>query len=251
MVGFGPISHMGHAIDLGGALAKLPGTKHIGISAKADLFSPEERKSILDRQWKSQNVGHEAHVVSGAGETIRKAYDSLPQGRKELHLLVGHDRAKQAESLKSAHDAGKLKEMEDKKFDKVHIHFPEDTDRKHGMSGTKMRSSVQSGDKKTFKKHLGPFTDEETSAIMTKIDRGLKSGDIAVDRNKIKKKIIKESVSRLMDRFKWKAKDIVQEPEDRSSRFKWKLGDIIPIPKVSKFHWKLSDLVFDKDQKED
>jgi hypothetical protein len=50
LVGFSPLSHMGHAQDLGGTLSSLPGNKHVGISAKADVFTPEERKAVLNKQ---------------------------------------------------------------------------------------------------------------------------------------------------------------------------------------------------------
>ena len=101
MVGFSPISHMGHAQDLGGALKKLPGTRHVGISKKTDVFDSTERKNIMNRQW--GNVGHTTHLVSGAGETIRHAYDSLPKhGKKVLHILLGGDRQEMAKGLKSS-----------------------------------------------------------------------------------------------------------------------------------------------------
>jgi len=185
LMGASPISHMGHAHDLGGALRRLPGTKHVGISSKADLFSPEERKSILNRQWK--DVGHTTHVVKMAGETVRKAYDSIPENtkRKELHLLVGGDRKDFADGLKTALEAGKIKEMEGRKFDKIHVHFPEDTNRTHGMSGTKMRTSVSQDDFDTFHNHLGKdeFSKKEASSIFKKIKTGLSSGKVKVKRS--------------------------------------------------------------------
>lgn len=182
MVGFSPISHMGHSTDLGGALRKLPGTKHVGISSKADLFSPEERKGIMDRQW--GNVGHTTHVVSGAGETIRKAYDSLPsRGRKVLHILLGADRQGMAEGLKASLEAGKIKEMGDLKFDEIRIHTPEDQDRSHGMSGTKMRQAAVNGNQEEFHRHLGPmFTKKESNGIMARVQSGIQSGKIKLKR---------------------------------------------------------------------
>jgi len=186
MVGFSPISHMGHAQDLGGALKKLPGSKHIGISSKADAFTPEERKSILGRQWGDTDNNH-IHIVSGAGETIRRAHDSMTgPGRKILHILVGKDRASFAEGLKRSLEQGKIKEMEGRKFDEIHIHYPEDTERTHGMSGTKMRAAAnEDGDaaEKEFHRHLGPmFSRDESNNIKSKIKSGILSGKIPLKR---------------------------------------------------------------------
>lgn len=183
MTGFSPISHMGHSHDLGQTLARMPGTKHVGVSAKSDLFSPDERKSILDRQW--GNVGHETHVVSGAGETVRSAYNRMPKNsRKELHILVGHDRKSFAEGLKKSLEAGKIKEMEGKSFDAIHLHYPEDTERTHGMSGTKMRNAVANDDFDTFHKHLGPmFSRKEATRIFSKMKGAISTGKLKVKRS--------------------------------------------------------------------
>ena len=182
MVGFSPISHMGHAADLGGSLSMLPGTKHVGISSKSDVFSPDERKDILSKQWGQGKQS--VHVVNGAGETIRKAYDSLPSsGKKTLHILVGHDRKGFAEGLKGSLESGKIKEMGDNRFDNVRLHYPEDTDRSHGMSGTKMRGAASEGNLKEFHRHLGPaFSKEEAQSIMNKTKGGLDSGKIKLVR---------------------------------------------------------------------
>lgn len=181
MTGFVPVSHMGHAKDLGGTLSKMPGTKHVGISGKSDAYSQKERQDILQRQW---GKGVTAHGVTGAGETIRKAHDSLPEkGKKVLHLLVGHDRKSFAEGLKKSLEAGKIKEMGDKKFDEIHIQHPEDTDRSHGMSGTKMRSAALAGDINEFHKHLGPmFSRKEATEHMNRIKKGIEDGTIPLKR---------------------------------------------------------------------
>jgi hypothetical protein len=183
IVGFSPISHMGHSHDLGSALGSLPGKKHIGISGKADLFSPEERTDIMKRQW-AQHGDFEHHIVRSAGETVAKAFHSLPKdGKKHLHILVGADRAELAHGLKRSLESGKIKEMGDNKFDNITVHFPEDKERTHGMSGTKMRTAAASGDHKTFSKHLGSmFSKEESLNIMNKVRSGLESGKIKVKR---------------------------------------------------------------------
>jgi hypothetical protein len=179
-VGMEPHSHAGHAQDLGEELKKLPGTKHIGMSRKSSHFSPEEKADIFQRQ-----VGNDVsvHHVSGAGETIRKAHDSLPEGKRHLHILVGHDRKSFAEGLKKSLEAGKVKEMEGRKFDSVTIHYPSDTNRSHGMSGTKMRQAAHDGNLDEYHRHLGPnFSRAEASKIMKKTQAGIKSGVIPLKR---------------------------------------------------------------------
>ena len=182
LTGFSPISHMGHAQDLGGAMKKLPGTKHIGISSKSDVYSPEDRADILHKQWGHKDLN--THVVKSAGETIAAAHASLPKkGKKVLHLLVGADRKDFAHGLKKSLEAGKIKEMEGKHFDEVHVHTPEDSDRSHGMSGTKMRAAAAAGDLNTFHKHLGSaFSKKEAQEHMTKIQKAMKAGKLSVKR---------------------------------------------------------------------
>lgn len=183
MVGFSPISHMGHAHDLGSALSKLPGKKHVGMSKKADLFSPEERSSIMKKQWGEHgDVQH--HIVSSGGEMAAKAFHSLPKtGKKHLHILVGADRSEFAHGLKKSLEAGKIKEMGSHKFDSISVHYPDDTERKHGMSGTKMRTAAAAGDHETFHKHLGPMFDKKESLnIMRKVKSGIDSGQLKVKR---------------------------------------------------------------------
>ena len=182
LTGFSPISHMGHALDLGGAMKKLPGTKHIGISSKSDLYSPKERSDILHKQWGHKDLN--THVVKSGGETIAAAHASLPKtGKKVLHLLVGADRLDFAEKLKHSLAAGKIKEMHGKHFDEVHVHTPENSERSHGMSGTKMRTAASAGDLNTFHKHLGSaFTKKEAQQHMSKIQTAMKSGKLSVKR---------------------------------------------------------------------
>jgi hypothetical protein len=183
LTGFSPISHMGHAKDLGGAMAKLPGTKHVGISAKSDVYSPKERADILARQWGGKKKVA-THVVGSAGETIRAAHDSLPEGgRKVLHLLVGHDRADWAHGLKKSLEAGKIKEMGEKKFDEIQIHHPEDSDRSHGMSGTNLRTASSKGDVEEVHRHLGPmFSRQEAARHADRIKKAIESGKLKVKR---------------------------------------------------------------------
>lgn len=186
LTGFSPISHMGHAHDLGSTVNSLPGTKHVGISSKSDVYSPEERSSILHKQWGGSKDVH-THVVKSAGETISRAHDSLPaKGKKVLHLVVGNDRKEWAHGLKKSIEDGKIKEMEGKKFDEIHVHTPEDSERSHGMSGTAMRTAAAAGDLNNFHRHLGTmFSKEEARKHMQKVKESLpvlKSGKIKVKR---------------------------------------------------------------------
>lgn len=182
LVGFSPISHMGHAHDLGGKMKNLPGKKFVGISQKADVFTPEERSGIMKKQWKQKDVNH--HFTKSGGDTIGHAFHTLPEGgKKHLHILVGADRVGMAEGLKKSLEAGKIPEMKGHKWDSIHIHTPNDEGRSHGMSGTKMRQSVVDGDHKTFRKHLGDsFTDEQAMKIHKRIHTALSSGNIKVKR---------------------------------------------------------------------
>jgi hypothetical protein len=181
LVGFSPLSHMGHAHDLGGTLSNLPGSKHVGISAKSDVFTPEERKNVLNRQWGS-NV--KAEVSNSGGATIANAFNSMPKtGKKVLHIVVGSDRLGFAEGLKNSLEAGKIKEMGDNNFDEIHIHTPKDEDRSHGMSGTNMRQAATNGDIETFHKHLGTmFSRQEAQDMMKKTKEAIDSGKLKVKR---------------------------------------------------------------------
>jgi hypothetical protein len=181
LVGFSPLSHMGHAQDLGGTLLSLPGNKHVGISAKADVFTPEERKAVLNKQWGSSI---KAEVSNSGGATIANAFNSMPQtGKKVLHIVVGSDRLGFAEGLKKSLEAGKIKEMSDNKFDEIHIHTPKDENRSHGMSGTRMRQAAIDNDIETFHNHLGPmFSREEAQDMMKKTKEAIDSGKLKVKR---------------------------------------------------------------------
>jgi hypothetical protein len=104
-------------------------------------------------------------------------------GRRVLHLHFGHDRKDFAEGLKRSIENGKIPELNGEKPDAIHIHYPKDENRSHGMSGTKMRTAVSTGDTETFKKHLGPnFSDKEAKGIMDRTRVGLMAGKIKVKR---------------------------------------------------------------------
>jgi hypothetical protein len=182
LVGFSPFSHMGHAKDLGAKIKSMPGKKVIGISNKSDAFTPEERKNILSRQWGDDSIKY--HVTSSGGDTIGKAYRSLPKtGKKVLNILVGADRKDFAHGLKRSLENGKIPEMEGNKFDEIHVHTPEDAERSHGMSGTKMRMAALSGNIDEFHRHLGDaFSKDEAKKLMSKTKNAITSGKLKVKR---------------------------------------------------------------------
>lgn len=181
-MGASPITHMGHHIDVVGSMEHgKPGKKFVGLSGKSDVFSDKEREGISNKQSGGKA---EFKVEKSAGQTVARAVNSMKgSGKKHLHLHFGHDRKEFAERLKSSIEAGKIPELEGHKPDAVHIHYPKDEDRSHGMSGTKLRTAAASGDHETFKKHLGPnFSDKESKSIMDRTRVGLMAGKIKVKR---------------------------------------------------------------------
>lgn len=178
-MGASPHTHMGHHIDVVGGMGE--GKKFVGLSGKSDVFSDKEREQIANKQSAGKA---EFKVEKTAGQTVGRAFDSMKgSGKKVLHLHFGHDRKSMAEGLKKSIEAGKIPELGGHKPDEVHIHYPKDEDRSHGMSGTKMRTAAESGDLATYKKHLGPsFSDGEAKKIMDRTRIGLMAGKIKVKR---------------------------------------------------------------------
>jgi hypothetical protein len=181
-MGASPITHMGHHIDVVGSMEKGPkGKRFVGLSGKSDVFSDNEREGISNKQSGGKA---EFKVERSAGQTVARAFNSMRgSGRRVLHLHFGHDRKDFAEGLKRSIENGKIPELNGEKPDAVHIHYPKDENRSHGMSGTKMRTAVSTGDTETFKKHLGPnFSDKEAKGIMDRTRVGLMAGKIKVKR---------------------------------------------------------------------
>lgn len=178
-MGASPHTHMGHHIDVVGGMGA--GNKFVGLSGKSDVFSDKEREDIANKQ---SDGAAEFKVEKSAGQTVGRAFKSMQgSGKKILHLHFGHDRKEMAERLKSSIEAGKIPELEGEKPDAVHIHYPKDEDRSHGMSGTKMRTAAGSRDLETYKKHLGPnFSDKEAKSLMDRTRVGLLAGKIKVKR---------------------------------------------------------------------
>lgn len=182
LMGVSPVSHMGHKLDLGDTMKKLPGTKHLGMSSKETTFSSSERENVLKKQWNMPKLN--VHHTSSGGEVIGNAYKSLPEtGKKVLHILVGHDRKEFAHGLKQSLEKGSIKEMQGKKWDEIHVHHPEDTNRSHGFSGTSLRQSVANNDKEAFDRHIGPmFTDQEKTTMFSKIRSAITKGSLKIKR---------------------------------------------------------------------
>jgi hypothetical protein len=173
-LGASPITHMGHHIDVVGSMnsvGKVEDPKFVGLSGKSQIFSNKEREDIADKQ---SGGAAKFNVVHSPGVTIAKAYEAVSnnEGNKILHLHFGHDRKEFAERLKKSIEDGKIPELQGNKFDKVHIHYPEDGDRSHGMSGTKMRAAAHEGNIEEFRKHLGPnFSQKEAEEIRIKVKK--------------------------------------------------------------------------------
>lgn len=180
LVGFSPISHMGHAIDLGGTMKKIPGEKFVGVSNKSDFIGPEERKHIMEKQW--GDVGAKINFANKPDETLKNAYDSVKNktGKKILHIVVGKDRESFGNNLKKSIENRKVPGAE---FDEVHVHMPDDENRTHGLSGTKMRQAALDGNTAEFHRHMGAmFSDKESNAMMNRIKSGIQSNKLTVKR---------------------------------------------------------------------
>ena len=184
LVGFSPHSHDGHAKDLGQAVHDTPGKhKVIGMSAKADHFSPDERRSIFKKQLDHHGFkGISIKSSSSAGETLRHAKEKIGNkaGKHVLHLVVGADREKWGHSLAGAIKDGKI---EGAHFHEVHVHTPADSGRSHGLSGTKMRQHAHDNDLNGYHKHLGPaFSKSQAQKIMNKTREGIENKTIKLKR---------------------------------------------------------------------
>lgn len=184
LAAFSPCSHMGHAIDLGILLDTVPGVrKHVGISSKADLFSPELRRDIFEKQIQGVKTPFDIQVRKTAGETIRAAFkDVAAEANRVLHIVVGDDRKDKAEELKKSilacHHG-----LPWNAFSEVHIHTP-GTKRPHGLSGTKMRQAAFDGNMEIFEKHMGNmWMESDLQYFMYKIRQAIIDGELTIQRN--------------------------------------------------------------------
>jgi hypothetical protein len=177
-----PSTHMGHAQDMKKLYKSTGATKMVwGMSQKATgVFSPEEKTEIIRRQWGGKDI--HPTVTKSMGSMAAEAHDAMPAGRKHLHLMVGEDRRGMGEKFIQALHAGKIKEMEGKKFDSVTLHVASG-DRTHGFSGTKMRNAAANDDFDTYSKHMGPaFSKAKKRSYFERIKQGLASGALSVKR---------------------------------------------------------------------
>ena len=171
-LGASPITHMGHHKDVVGSMkqvGKVEDPKFVGLSGKSQIFSNKEREYIANKQ---SGGAAKFNVVHSPGVTIAQAYEAVSnkKGKKILNLHFGHDRRDLAERLKKSIEDGKIPELQGNKFNEVHIHYPVDENRSHGMSGTKMRAAAHEGNFEKFSEHLGPnFSQEEAEKIMGKV----------------------------------------------------------------------------------
>jgi hypothetical protein len=178
-MGASPHTHMGHQIDVVGGMGA--GKKFVGLSGKSDVFSDKEREDIANKQ---SGGSAEFKVEKSAGQTVGRAFDSMKgSGKKILHLHFGHDRKEMAERLKSSIEAGKIPELNGEKPHAVHIHYPSDENREHGLSGTGMRKAAEENNFAVYKKHMGPnFSDKVIKSTMGRTRVGLLAGKIKVKR---------------------------------------------------------------------
>ena len=182
LIGACPHTHIGHAKDLGNALYNIVGKyKVIGLSAKSDLFTSQERKIILDRQL--EHLGYyqiNTQVFNTAGDTLRYAHSLVNrlQGKKILHLVVGEDRKKWGNNLAQAIRDEKIEGVV---FDEVLVYVIRG--REHGLSGTNMRQAAQKRDLTAYHEHLGScFSKGQAFQLMIKTHHGLLNKKIKVKR---------------------------------------------------------------------
>lgn len=176
LIGAYPITHMGHVYDLAQSLTLFPGRhKVIGLSSNNNPLDWQFRFEIFQTQLKE---------ISGQITVIKSscAGESLARSRKfgeNLNILVGGDRINFAERLKMGLEEGAIHEMKDMSFKSISIHTTTDVNRKHGLSGTRMREAIKYDDFETFWIHLGlMFSEEKAREIYEK----LRSLDIKVKR---------------------------------------------------------------------
>lgn len=188
LMGASPHTHMGHIQDVEGTMQALrkkhgEGKAFVGLSGKSQAFSDSEREEIARKQ-SSGGVEYKVHPT--AGRAITSAVNSLGKGTKHLHIVVGSDRKDFAEKLRSSLIAGKIKDENGNPVpapDHIHIHTPEDGNRSHGMSGTKMRTAASQENLDEYHRHLGSnFSRSQAHSIMQRTRKALSAGTIKINR---------------------------------------------------------------------
>lgn len=180
MTGVDPHTHMGHISDLGGVLKSLPGEHKIfAMSSKSKAFSDNDRKKILTKQT---GGGIEPLIASEHDHIVAHAWEKVKDhpGPKILHLVGGIDRKPMIDRLVDNMRTGKIKNPG---FDEIHGHTPGGVERRHGMSGTKMRAAAAKGDLKIYHEHLGKmFSPKQAAGIMAKTKESIDSGTTKLKR---------------------------------------------------------------------
>lgn len=182
LMGLSPHSHMGHRYDLGEKLATLPGPRLVGISGAPGILTLSERCSILEKQWAGINCLF--FPTDSAGKTIAMANKLCQDAKlKTLNILVGADRkVKQGLGLKKSLEAGKIKEMEGQFWDEINVITPDDEERTHGLSGTRMRQAIIDDDFATYLQHYGKYDLNAESVYSLVLRPAAVSGELVVKR---------------------------------------------------------------------
>lgn len=153
MIAASPHSHMGHRMDLGEKLKTLPGRKIVGLSNTPSVLTANERLSVIYTQWHDL-PGIDFVNTDSAGIIAARARDY----GEVLHILVGHDRYKKLGlGLKNSLEAGKIKEMQGRMFQRIEVHTPEQTRSEHGLSGTSMRQAIADANFDKYLEHYGAY----------------------------------------------------------------------------------------------
>lgn len=183
MMGASPLSHMGHYYDLSDILKDFRGHKFIGLSSNADIFTEKERLDAIRLQWYPQD-DIIFLSVSSVGETIARAYDSIPSfSSKNLTILVGSDRLKWGNDLKNSIERKKIKEFKGE-FASIEVCTPDLDRSRHGLSGTRMRQAAFDNAYDTFREHLGPnFTKSQILHIFNRTRQAILAGRLKIKRH--------------------------------------------------------------------
>tara|TARA_R110000822_G_scaffold66712_1_gene162748 strand:- start:528 stop:1160 length:633 start_codon:yes stop_codon:yes gene_type:complete len=176
--GLAPTSHMGHAIDLGGALSKTGARiKVINMSNKSGPIPDSTKRRILRTQLKTAgHNGIQVRATPTIGDSIRNMKERMnkehPGKRHVLHLVSGGDRADKTEAMKKNIQSGGMVKygIHPKDWHEIHVHTPENPNRPHGFSGTNMRAAAADGNIAEYHRHIGPgFNRDEAERLMNRV----------------------------------------------------------------------------------
>lgn len=179
-----PITHMGHAQDLGFHLSAAHGaTRYVGLSTSAGKgLSVEERLTLIQQQWAHLGSSIQFLPVRNTADLFIKICDQISFGNRNLTIVVGRDRRKFAERIRLGLESGKLFEDSANAFNQISIKVPA-TERTHGLSGTAMRRAAVQGDLETFRVHLGPMFSKRVAAkLMERVADLIKTNQMDLER---------------------------------------------------------------------